>query len=219
MRINAASLEVPAKVTAAERAEINRQNASKSTGPVTQDGKATSSLNALKTGLTGRSVLLHSDDAAQYQRHIEEYEQEYKPVGLRERELVQSLADTQWRLQRIPGLEMAIYALGRAESQTHCDEHSSVDAHLIELGTFLKYEKQLRNLQTQEGRLQRRYAKERAELRVLQTERKKSAPEVEQPQLKAGFEFSKAVTAPSNPPTNQLSTAPIGVEYSTARVE
>ncbi len=176
----------------------NAANALKSTGPITHEGKAISSLNALKTGLTGRTVLLHSDDAAQYQRHIQDYEKEYQPVGLRERELVQSLADTQWRLQRIPGLEMAIYAQGLAENQDYCKQHSSVGSNLIELGTFLKYEKQLRNLQIHEARLQRRYEKEMAELRALQKERTQAGQQPTAPQAVAeprrqvnnGFEFS-----------------------------
>ncbi|MBV8867168.1 MAG: hypothetical protein JO210_17360 [Acidobacteriaceae bacterium] len=143
-------------------------------------------------------MLLHSDDAAVYQQHIAAYQNEYAPVGLREQELVQSLADTQWRLQRIPGLEMAIYAHGRAENQDYCSQHATTGANLIELGTFLKYEKQLRNLQLQESRLQRRYEKEMAELRSLQKERKLSEkPELLQ-QVKpaalaaseAGFVFS-----------------------------
>ena len=155
-----------------ERAQINRANALHSTGPVTHEGRAISSLNAVKTGLTGRTVLLHSDDADVYRQHLAAYAKEYQPAGLREQELVQSLADTQWRLQRIPGLEMAIYAQGRAENQEYCALHASAGKGLIELGTFLKYEKQLKNLQLQESRLQRRYEKEMAELRGLQKERK-----------------------------------------------
>ena len=93
----------------------NRANAQLSSGPRTAAGKAVSSMNAVKTGLTGRTVLLPSDDAEAYRNHLAAYEKEFKPVGLREFELVQSLADIQWRLQRIPGLEMAIYARGREE--------------------------------------------------------------------------------------------------------
>ncbi len=42
---------------------------------------------------------------------------------------------------------------------------------MIELRTFLTYEKQLRNLQLQEVRLARRYEKDTAELRKMQLER------------------------------------------------
>src|SRR3954471_15071403 len=95
------------------RLAANRANAQLSTGPTTSEGKAKSSLNAVKTGLTGRTVLLSSEDAALYQAHVERFQQELQPVGEREAQLVQSLADTQWRLDRIPGLEFGLFALGR----------------------------------------------------------------------------------------------------------
>jgi hypothetical protein len=41
----------------------NRANAQSSTGPTSATGKAKASLNALKTGPTGVTVLLPSDDA------------------------------------------------------------------------------------------------------------------------------------------------------------
>ncbi|MDQ2776281.1 MAG: hypothetical protein M3Y57_15390, partial [Acidobacteriota bacterium] len=47
----------------------NRRNCQLSTGPTSETGKANSSLNALKTGLTGRTVLLPAEDAAAYAAH------------------------------------------------------------------------------------------------------------------------------------------------------
>ena len=141
-------------------------------GPRTPEGKRISSMNAVKTGLTGRTVLLPSDDADAYRELIAAYQRAYSPVGLRETELVQSMADTQWRLQRIPGLESAIYAKGRYEfAEAHAEEELAMRKALIDLDTHLKYEKQLRNLQLQESRLHRRYEKESAELRQLQKNR------------------------------------------------
>src|SRR5947209_7633537 len=96
-----------------KRLAANRANAQLSTGPTTSEGKAKSSLNAVKTGLTGRTVLLPSEDAALYEAHVERFQRELQPVGEREAQLVQNLADTQWRLNRIPGLEFGLFALGR----------------------------------------------------------------------------------------------------------
>ena len=56
------------------RLAANRANAQRSTGPTSPTGKATSSKNALKTALTGRTVLLPEDDAERYERHLLEYE-------------------------------------------------------------------------------------------------------------------------------------------------
>ena len=136
-------------------------------------GKAVSSMNAVKTGLTGRTVLLPSDDAEAYRQHLAAYENEFKPVGLRECELVQSLADIQWRLQRIPGLEMAIYARGRDEFFEQFEDFDpAARSARIDLETFIHYQKPLRNLQLQEGRLRRQREKDMAELRELQQERR-----------------------------------------------
>ncbi|MBV9403817.1 MAG: hypothetical protein JO211_00625 [Acidobacteriaceae bacterium] len=154
------------------RLAANRANAQLSTGPTTPEGKAKVSLNAVKTALTGRTVLLPSEDAAEYERFLRAYQKEFKPLTQRECDLVQSIADTQWRLRRIPGLEMGIYAKGRLELvEGHTDRELTERPGLIEVETYLKYEKQLRNLQVQEARLRRRYEKETAELRQLQQER------------------------------------------------
>lgn len=151
----------------------NRANAQLSPGPTSAAGKDKSSLNAVKTGLTGRTILLSTDEAAAYQAHVREYTKDLNPVGLRESDLVQSIADSAWRLQRIPVLEAAIYAQGRIQFANHFDDHdASLRSSLIELQTHLTYEKQLRNLHIQESRLHRRREKDLAVLCELQKERK-----------------------------------------------
>jgi hypothetical protein len=178
----------------------NRANSLLSTGPRTDDGKRKSSLNAVKTGLTGVTVVLPTDDAAEYQRHITAYQNEFQPAGLEESELVQSLADISWRLRRIPGLEMAIYARGSVIYADQFEEEDpGVRRSLIELHTHLVYEKQLRNLQLQEARLVRRREKETVELRRLQAERKQRAQDAAA--AANGFEFSNAGAGPTRPKT------------------
>jgi hypothetical protein len=73
---------------APNRLAANRANALLSTGPTTSEGKAKSSLNAVKTGLTGRTALLTSEDAALYETHVERFREELQPVGERETQLV-----------------------------------------------------------------------------------------------------------------------------------
>jgi len=151
----------------------NQQNAQLSTGPMSPEGKAKASLNALKTGLTGRTVVLPEEDLAEYKRHIEAYEVELKPVGRCEADLVQSIADCAWRLNRIPGLEMALYAKGRVQLADSCaDYEPGARALMIDLEVQFAFEKQIRNLHLQEARLNRRKEKDLAELRRLQQQRK-----------------------------------------------
>jgi len=47
----------------------------------------------LLSALTGRTVLLPTDDAAEYERHIRAYQDELKPVGQRESDLVKDCAN------------------------------------------------------------------------------------------------------------------------------
>jgi hypothetical protein len=49
-------------MTSEKKAEANRRNALKSTGPKTPEGKAAVSLNALKHGLLSQEILLRGED-------------------------------------------------------------------------------------------------------------------------------------------------------------
>jgi hypothetical protein len=131
-------------------------------------------LNAVKTGLTGRTVLLPGDDAALYETHVSQFMQRFQPVGDDQQNLVQSLADTEWRLQRIPALEMGIYALGRLEfAELFPQEDEAVRKHLIEAKIFLAYQRQLNNLSVQESRLRRQRERDIAALRELRENHKR----------------------------------------------
>ena len=160
----------------ANQIAANQRNAQLSTGPTSETGKAKSSLTAVKTGLTGRTVLLPSDDAAVYEAHVAEFMKRLAPVGEDEQNLAQALADTEWRLLRIPTLEMGIYALGRVEfAELFANEDEAVRKHLIQAKIFLVYQRQLNNLCIQEGRLRRQREKDSAALRQLQEDRKRKA--------------------------------------------
>jgi hypothetical protein len=190
----------------AAQLEANRANSQLSTGPRSEQGKAKSSLNAIKNGLTGRTVLLPGDDAALYERHVSRFFAEFKPCGERETELVQSLTDAQWRMNRIPALEMGIYALARINfKDMFTQEEPAVREALIQAHTFITHQKEINNLSIQELRLRRHYQKDLAELKELQALRAqrekvanaigpKTAPSL--PASEIGFEFSSRAPQP-----------------------
>jgi hypothetical protein len=156
------------------RLAANRANAQRSTGPRTAQGKAKSSLNAVKTGLTGRTILLPSEDVARYRAHVERFRRELQPVGELETNLVQSLADTQWRLNRIPGLESGILALGRKRCAPDLfaeEKNPAIREMLLEAHVFNTEAAALKNLYLQESRLRRQYTRDLRELDKLRAER------------------------------------------------
>lgn len=161
---------MPKSTISARRLAANRANAQKSTGPKTTTGKAKSSLNAVKTGLTGHTVLLPADDVAAYHAHIKRLIAAFQPVGTLELQVVQTLADLQWRLNRIPGLESGFLALARRRCapDLFADEPDpSVRAVLFEAHVQETAAKSLETLQRQEQRLRRQYAQEIKELERL----------------------------------------------------
>ncbi len=194
------------------RAITNRENARHSTGPRTAEGKSVSSQNAVKTALTGRTVLLATDDADLYESHTAAFRAEWAPTGQRETILVQSVADNAWRIERIAGLEAAIYAKGRAFfANSYPEEPAAIRRQLIELDIYQGNERELRNLALYESRLRRQRDRDIAELRFLQAERRRI--EEEQKELAAhAWRQAKADGAAFDP-------AALGFVFSTAEIE
>jgi hypothetical protein len=201
-------------MASAAQAAASRINGALSHGPTSETGKATSSLNALKTGLTGRTVLLPSEDAALYEAHLAQFRERYQPVGDQELALVQSLADTEWRLSRIPSLEMGIFALGRMEfADLFPDYDEGSRKILIEAKTFLAYQRQFANLSIQEGRLRRQAEKDLAVLQALQQ------PRLQKAQARLNEAAQLYINAVHTNRQEEYDPEALGFEFTIAQIE
>ena len=87
----------------------NRENARHSTGPITPEGKARSSANAIRHGLLARQIVLPFEDRAQYLELLAALEAEHQPEGPLETYLVHQMASSQWRLQRLTRIETGFF--------------------------------------------------------------------------------------------------------------
>src|ERR1700726_2133338 len=84
----------------------NRLNAQKSTGPTSPEGKAASSLNALKSGIHARSQIIPGEDPAELEALTQEFLLHFHPADPNQRSLVDTLIATEWtqgRVRRIEG--------------------------------------------------------------------------------------------------------------------
>ena len=154
------------------RAAINRENAAHSTGPATPDGKRRASLNALRHGLTGQTVVLPSDDLAAYQVSCAEFFTEFKPEGLLERRLVQTIADTYWRLDRIRTMENNLFSLGFHEQSAEIAvDDPRIACALAQAKSLDQRADLLTRLSLYEQRLNRTLAQAIADLKQLQQDR------------------------------------------------
>ena len=98
------------RMTSDRKAEANRRNALKSTGPKTPEGKAAVRLNALKHGLLSREVLLSGEDEDALRELAESLRAELQPIGELENVLVDRITSLLWRLRRLGRVEAGIFA-------------------------------------------------------------------------------------------------------------
>ena len=88
--------------------KASRENAKKSTGPRTPEGKTNSSKNALKHGLTAQDAVIPGEDPAAFDRHLTNLETTYLPRNYVEKQIVHQIADTMWRIKRLSRIESTV---------------------------------------------------------------------------------------------------------------
>jgi len=130
------------------QAAANFANAQSSTGPKTSEGKAASSQNSLKHGLTAKTVLLPGEDPAEYHSLTQGMTNDLAPGNTIESSLAQELINLQWRMLRVPRLEAALLS--------------------VDLPDF----KALNNISLHAARMKRQYSASLKEFHQLQAARK-----------------------------------------------
>jgi len=167
--------------TSQAQIEANRRYAKNGHGPVTPQGKSRSSQNALRHGLTGRIVVLPTEDMEVYKAFSRELVDSLNPETPMERQLAQTIADTQWRLNRARTYEDGMIALGHFEDEGNFDAASpEIHAALTAAKVFRERSKDFVNLSLYEQRLSRNQKEAFRQLRELQAERKAAAPPVKE---------------------------------------
>ena len=175
----------PIQTTSSPRADANRRNAQLSTGPRTEDGKARSSQNAVRTGWFSRQLRLAEGQEQIYLDFENAWLDELQPSGLLELEFFHDFARASWHKREI------IAAQNEATA-------SSAAAFLDE-----SLAKALDRLHRYERNFERRAAVALRELRRLQTERARSiAPPKERSQRSSGHR----ATPPPGLPDSVLRT-------------
>jgi hypothetical protein len=83
----------------------NRQNAQKSTGPRTAEGKAAVSQNAVKHGLFASEAVIKGENREEFDLYRDEMLGELAPVGAVESMLAERFVSLSWRLRRLERMQ------------------------------------------------------------------------------------------------------------------
>jgi hypothetical protein len=96
-------------MASAAQVVANIENATHATGPRTEEGKARSSQNAIKHGLTSnKSLLLPDEDEEEFRQFSDQLKYTYAPGNSVEADLVDDIISIQWRRKRAAALEARI---------------------------------------------------------------------------------------------------------------
>ncbi len=156
-------------MTSEKQIEANRRNALRSTGPQTIEGKSKSSRNNLRHGLTGQISLLPTEDREAHDAFCNELIDGFQPETPMERQLAQSIAEDNWRLNRARAIEDNLFALG------HANERREAQIALADAQTFHDRANQFNLLTIYEQRINRSMQRNLKLLREMQAERKQAA--------------------------------------------
>ena len=192
----------------------NRENAKKSTGPTSEEGKHASSRNACRHYLTGQVSTMTEEDRAAYNSRLHALIDDMKPQGALELSLVQSAAHGFWRLSRAEAIEENTFAMEaeRNENRIECINPQITEA-LLQAMAFFNNPQTFALLTLYEQRIHRKLHKDLKILRELQASRprtQKTAPPEQamaatesatysEPPGPNGFVFSSGLKRPSLP--------------------
>ena len=100
----------------------NRQNALRSSGPRTPEGKAASSKNSTKHGIASNSPVVPAfESQADWEAHLSRFLNAMAPRGALETELAHDVAFLTWRLRRVIRYETGEIATAQASAEDDLD--------------------------------------------------------------------------------------------------
>ena len=184
----------------------NRQNAQKSTGPKTPEGRAAVRLNGVKHGLTAETLVLKGESQADFTGLLDSLEAEHAPTTRTEEALVVQLAMATWRLRRLYHQEAGFYTY-----QIKSLAETGKDLNLDDAGQMARAaardEKTLDLFNRQEGRLERTFYRALHEIQRLRKEREanlgsvcQTAPDVANTEVSSDPPLNPSVSEGAEPP-------------------
>lgn len=99
--------------TSTKQMQANQQNAKKSSGPKSADGKAVAARNATRHGLLSSRLFLQDEDPQEFQQLIDELTTSFKASGILEMLMLEKIAVAIWKQRRLVTAETGAISLRR----------------------------------------------------------------------------------------------------------
>jgi hypothetical protein len=184
--------------------------------PTTAAGKAISSRNAIRHGLTSVSPILPSEDPAEFEAFQSNVITQYDPQDAEDTAIVSAYVDTMWRLRRIPAQESRLLAIEILRMKLAAKDDQPLANLLAAIGESdpiaiealaldrLSNSKTLLNLHRQEQRLNNKLKALKPDLdRIMMSSKKRYVEYINKQKSAAAIS-----NQPEPPQQNELSTIP-----------
>jgi hypothetical protein len=124
-------------MTSPARISANQDNAKHSTGPRSPEGKERSKMNALKHGLRAETIVLPTEDPAEFDAMLGEWMDEWDPPTGTRRQLVRQAVAAAWRVNRSVRVEAAALSVRANKALDTWDRRrdAALDANIARLMT------------------------------------------------------------------------------------
>jgi len=134
----------------------NRANAQKSTGPRTPEGKQVACLNGVKHRVTQQVMIMPEPQMQAYLAFHTEQQEAHAPADPIEKQMVQTIIDTQWRLNCARAWELSLFANNHENFGPMVEtERADVHAAMTAVQTLTTNASQLKLMSLYETRLNR----------------------------------------------------------------
>ena len=205
------------------RAAINRENARHSTGPRTPAGKKRASLNAIRHGLTGQTIVSPTDDLSAYLLFTQRFHDDLQPKGAIETQLVQTVADNSWRLNRARVYENNLLTIGFDEQSGSIGiEDPEIVRALATAKAYRSQAQSLDGISKHEARVSRQFdraLKQLGELQAMRHEREQRQIEQAASLYKLHNELQQAAPAMPNEPRSPYDATLDGFVFANEEIE
>jgi hypothetical protein len=151
----------------------NRENAKKSSGPKTEEGKKRSALNGSRHNLTGAAYVMSDEDRQAFDKFSGPFIAAFKPADPAEHSFAHLVAVAHWRLNRVHAIEENTFSMGHFTRASDVSaDHPELHHALTQARVFDLKGETFRNLSIYEQRIAREMNRHLRNLFLLQDRRK-----------------------------------------------
>ena len=147
-----------------QQINANRQNALRSTGPRTPEGKAVSRFNALKSGIDAQAQVIPGEDPAALEALVAEYQERFDTSAPECRMLVDTMIACEWLSRRLNRAEASLWKFAAMDTVRTFSSNDHPEGRVLDVRG-----REFERLQRRVNAVQRNYERALKQIRDMES--------------------------------------------------